>query len=240
MTMTLPYRRQQVTPRSGGRVAGDRRAAIEREDGSGRDRRTDGALALAPEETTGRSGRARRAPDQQSGRAAGRRADQAGVGGRRAEQVGATGLRVDRAATAAVRRAQPVAPGGRRVEPADRPTLPRLRVAPPAPVTVARAPFVAMMLVVVIAGVVGILVLNTKINENAFRLDALQRNGQVLDRKEDAMNRELANVESPGSLAAAARRLGLVPADRPAFIKLPDGTVLGVPKPASAAGQPRG
>jgi len=212
MTMTLPYRRQQVTPRSGGRIAGDRRAATEREYGSGRDRRTDGALALAPEEPATRSGRARRAAERQP----------------------------DRVATAAARRAQPVAPGGRRVEPADRPTLPRLRVAPPAPVTVARAPFVAMMLVVVIAGVVGILVLNTKINENAFRLDALQRNGQVLDRKEDAMNRELANVESPGSLAAAARRLGLVPADRPAFITLPDGTVLGVPKPASAAGQPRG
>ena len=32
MTMTLPYRRQQVTPRSGGRIAGDRRAA-EREYG---------------------------------------------------------------------------------------------------------------------------------------------------------------------------------------------------------------
>jgi len=188
---------------------------MEREYGSGRDRRTDGALALAPDATAERTGR-------------------------RADRAGATALRADRAATAAARRAQPVAPGGRRVEPADRPTLPRLRVAPPAPVTVARAPFVAMMLVVVIAGVVGILVLNTKINENAFRLDALQRNGQVLDRKEDAMNRELANVESPGSLAAAARRLGLVPADRPAFITLPDGTVLGVPKPASAAGQPRG
>jgi hypothetical protein len=153
---------------------------MEREYGSGRDRCTDGATALAPE-------------------------------------------RIDRVA-----------------EPAERPTLPRLRVAPPAPVTVARAPFVAMMLVVVIVGVVGILVLNTKINENAFRLDALQRNGQVLDRKEDAMNRELANFESPGSLAAAARRLGLVPADRPAFITLPDGTVLGVPKPANASGKPRG
>jgi hypothetical protein len=93
-----------------------------------------------------------------------------------------------------------------------------------------------MLLVVVIAGVVGILVLNTKINENAFRLDALQRNQQNLDRTEDQMNRRLADFDSPSNLAAAARRLGLVPADSPAFIKLPDGKILGVPRPAS--GQP--
>src|SRR5690349_6810564 len=42
-----------------------------------------------------------------------------------------------------------------------------LTVAPPAPVSVPRAPFVALVLVVVVAGVMGILVLNTKINENA-------------------------------------------------------------------------
>src|SRR2546430_17326041 len=47
---------------------------------------------------------------------------------------------------------------------------PALRVAPPAPVSVPRAPFVALVLVLVVAGVMGILVLNTKINENAFTL----------------------------------------------------------------------
>ena len=172
MTMTLPYRRQQVTPRSGGRIAGDRRAAMNREYGSEAEYETVGTAAVAP------------------------------------KRVGQPG-------------------------PVDRPTLPRLRVAPPAPVSVPRAPFIAMMLVVVIAGVVGILVLNTKINENAFRLDALQRNQQTLDRTEDGYNRQLANFESPSNLAAAARRLGLVPADSPAFIKLPDGKVLGVPRPAS-------
>src|SRR5947209_3452655 len=99
VTMTLPYRRQQVTPRSGGRVAGDRQAAMQREYGSRSRYRTSGATALAPAAEPGR---------------------------------------------------------------AERPTLPRLRVAPPAPVSTARAPFVATMLVVVIAGVVGILVLNTK------------------------------------------------------------------------------
>src|SRR3954447_12680764 len=172
MTMTLPYRRQQVTPRSGGRIAGDRRAAMDQEYGSNEDYRANGTAALAPKRAN-------------------------------------------------------------RAKPAERSTTPRLRVAPPAPVSVPRAPFIAMMLVVVIAGVVGILVLNTKINENAFRLDALQRNLKTLDRAEDGYNRQLANFESPSNLAAEARRLGLVPADSPAFIKLPDGKILGVPRPAS-------
>jgi hypothetical protein len=108
-----------------------------------------------------------------------------------------------------------------------------LRVAPPAPVTVPRAPFVALVLVVVVAGVLGILVLNTKINENAFRLSHLQDQQTSLNQQEQQLDQQLAALDSPGSLAAAARRLGLVPAGTPAFIQMPDGTVVGVPQPAT-------
>jgi hypothetical protein len=172
MTMPLPSRRQQVTPRSGGRIAGDRRMTVGREYGSGP--RAAGNTALAAK------------------------------------------------------------PGNRTA--ANRPTQPRLRVAPPAPVSMPRAPFVAMVLIVTIVGVVGILVLNTKINENVFRLQALQQRQGALDRTEARLTQDLADKESPTSLAAAALRMGLVPSDRPAFITLPDGKVLGVPRPAS--GQP--
>jgi hypothetical protein len=113
---------------------------------------------------------------------------------------------------------------------------PRLRVAPPAPVATPRAPFILLVLTIVVSGVLGILVLNTKINENAFQLHDLQQQQTALDQQEQQLERELAEKESPGSLAAAARRLGLVPAGTPAFIRLPDGRVLGVPQPAS--GQP--
>jgi hypothetical protein len=113
---------------------------------------------------------------------------------------------------------------------------PRLRVAPPAPVAAPRAPFVLLVLTLVVSGVIGVLVLNTKINENAFRLQELQRRQSALTAQEQQLAEDLAQKESPGSLAAAARRLGLVPAGTPAFIQLPDGRVLGVPQPA--AGQP--
>ena len=103
---------------------------------------------------------------------------------------------------------------------------------------VPRAPFVALVIVlVVVAGVLGILVLNTKINENAFRLDELQ---QAADRARPAAAaagdrswpRRPARATWPRRPASSAwcRRA------RPRYIRLPDGRIIGVPQPAD--GQP--
>ncbi|MEU4378095.1 septum formation initiator family protein [Micromonospora echinofusca] len=113
---------------------------------------------------------------------------------------------------------------------------PRLRVAPPPPVRVPRAPFAALVLVLVVGGVLGILLVNTKINENAFRLEKLQEQQAKLDVEQQQLNKEIADAEAPGNLEARARKLGLVEAGEPAYIRLPDGKVIGVPQPAE--GQP--
>src|SRR4051812_3663645 len=54
-------------------------------------------------------------------------------------------------------------------------------VAPPLPISLPRAPFLILMVSLVVIGVAGVLVLNTKINENAFRLDALHNQQTSLD-----------------------------------------------------------
>jgi len=108
----------------------------------------------------------------------------------------------------------------------------RLRVAPPLPVTVAKAPFVAMLLSVVVAGVVGILVLSTLINANQFQLNDLHNKQSGLDQQQQLLQQNLANLQAPGSLVAAAKKLGLVPAGTLAYIRMPDGSVVGVPEPA--------
>jgi hypothetical protein len=95
-----------------------------------------------------------------------------------------------------------------------------------------RVRFLVSVIAVVVVGVLGVLVLNTKINENAFRLDELRNRQTTLDLREQQLAQDLADRESPGNLAAAANRLGLVPAGTPAFISLPDGRVVGVPRPA--------
>jgi len=112
-------------------------------------------------------------------------------------------------------------------------SAPTLRVTPPAPVSVPRAPFVLLVLTLVIGGVLGILLLHTKIAENAFRLNDLQQRQAMLDQQQARLERELADKAASGSLEAAAKKLGLVPAGDPAYVRMPDGQVFGVPRPAT-------
>jgi len=109
------------------------------------------------------------------------------------------------------------------------------RVAPPPdPVTAPRTPFVMLVLALVAAGIVGLLVLNTKINENSFRLEGLRDRQASLEVREQQLRSDLAARQSPGNLTAAARMLGLVREESPAFLYLPDGRVVEVPQPDGA------
>ncbi|GLZ75379.1 hypothetical protein Afil01_01860 [Actinorhabdospora filicis] len=106
-------------------------------------------------------------------------------------------------------------------------------VAPPAPVVTARTPFVLSLIGLVAAGIVGLLLLNTAINEDAFALHELRGQQADLNAREQRLNDELAELSSPGNLAAAAKRLGLVPATEVTYIRLPDGRELTMPKPGN-------
>ncbi len=114
-------------------------------------------------------------------------------------------------------------------------TAPRLRVAPPAPISAPRAPFIAVMIALVIAGVLGVLLVNTKTIENSFEITKLQDEQATLNNQQQQLENQLANYESVGNLDALAKAQGLV-RGTPAWIRLPDGKIIGVPKPA--AGEP--
>jgi hypothetical protein len=204
------------------------------------------ALALSPAVAPPRRSARPTAPEPEPVRVAPARpaSPVRGVGGRRPStsvqvepDLGAARIKTSAAKRQRVAEAQP------QPQPQERPSI---TVVPPLPVSAPRAPFVALVLVVVVLGVLGILVINTKINENAFRLHDMKAQQGNLDRHEQRLEQEIAEKESPGNLAAAARQLGLVRADSPAFLRLPDGRSLGVPRPAtgptSAAvpGQPTG
>ena len=95
-------------------------------------------------------------------------------------------------------------------------------MAPPLPISLPRAPFLVLMVSLVVVGVVGVLVLNTKINENAFRLDALRGQQAALDLQEQQLRQNLTELESPGNLRrrreparpGAGRHAGLHPPAR--------------------------
>jgi cell division protein FtsB len=111
--------------------------------------------------------------------------------------------------------------------------VPRLRVAPPTPVPVPRTPFVVLVLLVVAGGVLGILLLNTKVNENAFILHDLRQEQAALDQRQQELEQEIARADTPAQLETEARRLGLVKAEELAYLRMPGGEVVREPMPAS-------
>lgn len=98
----------------------------------------------------------------------------------------------------------------------------------------ARAPFVVLVLALAIGGLIGLVLLNTTVNENAFRLHDLDTRQQTLDKEEQRLEQARDDRESPQKLADRAKAMGLVPAGDPGFVVLPDGRVVGTPVPAQA------
>jgi len=101
-----------------------------------------------------------------------------------------------------------------------------------------RAPFVVLVLVLAIGGLIGLVLLNTAVNENAFRLHDLDTKQEQLDTEEQRLQQALENQESPEKLAERAEKMGLVPAGDPGFVVLPEGKVVGTPVPATAPPSP--
>lgn len=110
---------------------------------------------------------------------------------------------------------------------------PRLRVvAPPRPAP-RRAPFVVLVLVLLVAGLGTLLLLNTVLAQGAFRVEDLQRQVSLLTEEEEGLQQQVARLAAPARLARQARALGMVPMTTPAFLRTSDGAVLGRARPAT-------
>ena len=121
---------------------------------------------------------------------------------------------------------------------------PARRVAPPQPLRVVPAAvghpgngvFAAVCMTLLCAGLFGLLMLNTAMAEGSFTLHNLQSTSGELADTQDALTQAIDAQRSPANLAARATRLGMVPSDSAAFLRLSDGKVLGVAKPAAKDG----
>ena len=93
-------------------------------------------------------------------------------------------------------------------------------------------PFVLLVLGVLVAGLIGLLTLNTAMDENSVRMQkAEQRQAQLSDRAQQ-LSQRLSGLSGPGALASAAAAQGLVPNPQPAFLNPTTGAVLGSPSAA--------
>jgi hypothetical protein len=116
-------------------------------------------------------------------------------------------------------------------------TRPRLRpVADPSP-RLARFPFLLVLIGIFGIGMVGLLMLNTTLQNQAFEARALNRQATELAYVQADLERRLEEHAAPGELALAASKLGMRPNPHPAFLVLPEGRVVGEPKPVNGSEQ---
>jgi hypothetical protein len=112
-----------------------------------------------------------------------------------------------------------------------RPVRPSLAIVPSLSWRRSRVPFVVAVVMVLTVGLVGLLLLNTVLAQDAYVITGLQqRNAELIDRQQ-RLEQEVAKNSAPEELARRARKLGMVPSSNPAFLRLPDGRLLGVPVP---------
>jgi hypothetical protein len=95
-----------------------------------------------------------------------------------------------------------------------------------------RAPFAVLVFVILGAGVVGLLMFNTHMQQASFYATRLQRQADDLTARQQALDMELERLRAPQRLATAAKDLGMVAPGVPAFVNLTDGTVVGNPTAA--------
>ncbi len=104
---------------------------------------------------------------------------------------------------------------------------PQLRPVPGARRRMATVPFVMVIAVLLAVGMVGLLVLTTALQEQAFSVQRTQRTANALAIRLSALQDQVAAARSIQNLSVAAQHLGMRPNPYGAQIRITDGVVLG-------------
>ena len=107
----------------------------------------------------------------------------------------------------------------------------RLTVVPRRRVRAARVPFVTLVSLILLGGVIGLLLFNTSMQQASFAATSLEDQASTLSAREQTLRMELDVLRNPQHVAEQARRMGMVTAGSPAFLKLSDGKILGTATP---------
>lgn len=135
-------------------------------------------------------------------------------------------LRTARAAAA------PARPGGVRPAATGRA---RLALAPRLPRWGRRAPrmpFVVLVSVIAVSGIVGLLLFNTSMQQAAFTATQLEDRAADLSARSEELALALEDLRDPQRIAEQACRAGMVMGPTAAFLDVDTGRVIGVPEPA--------
>ena len=111
----------------------------------------------------------------------------------------------------------------------------RLTVVPRLRTRAARIPFVTLVSLTLLAGVVGLLLFNTSMQQASFAASKLEDQATSLSGRQQALVMEIEELRDPQRLADQACRLGMVVGPNPAFLEVTSREVTGVPTTAVAA-----
>lgn len=102
----------------------------------------------------------------------------------------------------------------------------RLQVVPRSARPPARVPFLGLVSLVLLTGVVGLLLFNTSLQQASFATTALEAQADTLTAREQALRMEIAEQRDPQQIAERAQAMGMVIPTVPTFLTL-DGELHG-------------
>ena len=108
--------------------------------------------------------------------------------------------------------------------------VPRMRTRAP------RVPFVTLVSLVLVGGIVGLLLFNTSMQQASFAASSLENEAETLAAREQTLRMELDELRDPQRVAEEAQEMGMVIPPAPVFLDLETGKTSGVRTPATREG----
>jgi len=111
----------------------------------------------------------------------------------------------------------------------------RLTVVPRVRSRAPRVPFVTLVSLVLVGGIVGLLLFNTSMQQASFSASSLQSEADTLAAREQTLRMELDELRNPQRVAQEAQQMGMVIPAAPVFLDLRTGKTSGVRTPSTPA-----
>ena len=111
----------------------------------------------------------------------------------------------------------------------------RLTVVPRVRTRAPRVPFVTLVSLVLVGGIVGLLLFNTSMQQASFAASSLQSEADTLAAREQTLRMELDELRNPQRVAQEAQQMGMVIPTAPVFLDLRTGRTSGVRTPSTPA-----
>jgi cell division protein FtsB len=118
-------------------------------------------------------------------------------------------------------------------------TRARLTVVPRRRVRAARMPFVTLVSLLLLGGVVGLLCFNTQMQQASFAATSLESEASNLAAREQTLHDELQQLRSPQQLGERAQQAGMVLPDSACTVRLAEQTAASDCTPATGDTTPR-